>query len=229
MSMMLVNKYALKDFKKSFNSKLRKETDDKNKFKVLKLELNEHLKNFDVDLYALPDLKIYVENYSLCLSYTEISDQPLTLRFIWKTSELNIEKINKLNEDFCKKIGASIYPRITVTDKFTHNNYGLYYPDEQNILISRQFVEQKKWSLVSKVIKHEILHHYCVLKGLGASDTDEDFIRLLIKYDAFISLEPNAQKAYKEILAKVTAEQVVKQIELGKITNSISQTFTLGA
>lgn len=225
MSMMLVNKYVLKDFKKDFNDKLRKATNYKNKFKQLKLELNEHLKNFNADLTVLPNLKIYMENYSLCLSYTEISGQPLVLRFIWKIAELDIEKIHKLNVSFCKEIGAPIYPEITITNEFTKANYGLYYPDEQNILISRHFIEQNKWELIAKVIKHETLHHYCVLKGIPAKDTDEEFIRLLIKYDAFVSLEESAQKAYKQVLSKIIAEKISENI----IVDNISQSFQHGA
>lgn len=207
---LLSTQYAMKDFQKDFNLKIRKQATEKEKFKTLKLELIDHLKNFNVDLKAFKNLRIYMEGYSLCMTYTEITDQPIFFRFIWKIIEIDVEKINKLNQSFSKEIAAPVYPTITITDSFTHANYGLYYPDEQNILISKHFIEQHKWPLISQVIKHEILHHLCTVKGLPANDTDEHFVRLLIKYGAFISLEENAQRVYKEVLVKMVSEKAVR-------------------
>lgn len=207
----LNNLYKLKEFKEKFNSKLRKPAEKDQKFDQLKYELNQHLKEMGETSKVLPNLKIYIEDYSLCFSYTEISGSDLEVRLIWKIVEINDVKVNNLVSSFCKvlKIEEEL-PKIQITNGFTRSNFALYYPNEKKILVSNHFILQHKWSLVKAVIKHEILHHYCFIKNMGARDTDEDFIKLLIIHKAYISKAPDAQKAYKDFLMKNTSDFLKK-------------------
>lgn len=199
---MILTDYKLREFKATFNAQIREDVDDKTKFKIFKMELLQWLKSYDVDLHVFPDLKIEVEGYSLVMSYTETTDTTMTIRFMWRVSRMTIVEVLDFCSQFCLELGVK-EPTINVTDQFTYNNLGLYYPQDKTLVISEHIIFQFKPETVIAILKHELLHHYCNVKKLGARDVDYDFIELLIKYDAYISKAPEANLAYETFVANL--------------------------
>lgn len=196
--------YDLRTFKKNFNEKTRKQASDKVKFKTVKKELLEHIHKVvgeEYDLHIFKDLNIFIEGYSLCFSYIETTDQPMTIRLKWKVNELTEYDITRMVNDFCvKNLKIDDIPKIQITDSFMYQNLALYWPKDKQITISLEMIHQFSPNFVLSVIKHEILHHYLTIKGKDASDTSMEFISLLIKYNAYISKAPDAQVALQEYL-----------------------------
>lgn len=224
--MMLILKYELRTFKKEFNSKVRKEVTTKEKFSTLKKELRAHLKTVGAKLEDLPELKIWSEGYDLYFEYTETTGTRMKIELFWASYIYDKEKLEIVANTFMEtlKLEEEKRPLIDFTGETMRNTYGLYYPEQNMILMSKKFVQSRDFELVIKVMKHEILHAYCCLMEIPASDTDEPFIRLLIKYGAYISQEKSAQEAYKMVVSKMTLEKLEKSV-----SNSIANPFTLGA
>lgn len=209
---MLILKYELRIFIDNFNKKIRKEATNKEKFSTIKKELKAHLKERGADLTDLPDLKIWAEGYDLYVEYTETTNTRMKLELFWASYIFNKNELDKVANSFMEtlKIEEEKRPLITFTDETMRNAYGLYYPDQNMVLMSKKFVQSHNLDLVIKVLKHEILHAFCRIMGIPALDIDEPFIRLLIKYDAYISQEKSAQEAYHNVLNKMMIEK--KQI-----------------
>lgn len=199
---MILTQYKLREFKVLFNAEIREDVDDKIKFKIFKKSLLDWLKQYNVDLHIFPDLKIEIEGYSLVMSYTETTGTTMKIRFLWRISVMTIKDVLDYCSEFCLQLGIK-EPTINVTDQFTYNNLGLYYPQDRTLVISEHVVFQFKPETAKAIMRHELLHHYCNIKGLGARDVDYDFIELLIKYDAYISKAPEANMAYETFVANL--------------------------
>lgn len=207
---MLLVEYRLKDFQVYFNSKYRKLETNEDKFKIFKKELGLHLKQFNVDSKVFPDLKIWIENYVLYISYTETTNTTTKIEFHWLIEKYDEKKTISYINDFCDKlqVGLKDSLKVEITDKQTSNAYGLYYPSTKTFLFSSLLIESKKWSFIKKIIKHEVIHHYCLVNNLDPFDTSVDFIKLLIRYDAYISEEKGAQKAYRKYLNSLNVDLI---------------------
>lgn len=213
---MLILKYELRIFIDNFNKKIRKEATNKEKFSTIKKELKAHLKERGADLTVLPDLKIWAEGYDLYVEYTETTNTRMKLELFWASYIFNKNELDKVANSFMEtlKIEEEKRPLITFTDETMRNAYGLYYPDQNMVLMSKKFVQSHNLDLVIKVLKHEILHAFCHIMGIPALDTDEPFIRLLIKYDAYISQEKSAQEAYHNVLNKIMIEKTKESFDV---------------
>lgn len=197
---MLIHDLKLREFKDEFNSKKRSTSPDISKFKVFKRELIEWIGE---DLYIFDDLQIYMEGFSLVMTYRETTNTIMKLRFIWNLDEaMDIEEANKFIDDFCKELEVK-KPRVLITEEFMWGNLGLYYPEDRQLVISEQTILQIKRYQVQAIIKHELIHHYCTVKKLGARDIDADFINLIVEKNAYISLAPEAQAAYYQFIANL--------------------------
>lgn len=224
---MLILKYELRIFIDNFNKEIRKEATNKEKFSTIKKELKAHLKERGADLTVLPDLKIWAEGYDLYVEYTETTNTRMKLELFWASYIFNKNELDKVANSFMKtlKIEEEKKPLITFTDETMRNAYGLYYPDQNMVLMSKKFVQSHDFDFVIKVLKHEILHAFCCIMRIPASDTDEPFIRLLIKYDAYISQEKSAQEAYHQVLNKMIVEKTEKSFEnTADIINNLGKT-----
>lgn len=217
---MLILKYELRIFIDNFNKKIRKEATNKEKFSTIKKELKAHLKERGADLSVLPDLKIWAEGYDLYVEYTETTNTRMKLELFWASYIFNKNELDKVANSFMEtlKIEEEKRPLITFTDETMRNAYGLYYPDQNMVLMSKKFVQSHNLDLVIKVLKHEILHAFCRIIGIPALDTDEPFIRLLIKYDAYISQEKSAQEAYHNVLNKMMIEKTKESFDVENTT-----------
>lgn len=196
---MILHDLKLREFKEVFNSKKRKPTSDLEKFKTFKNELIEWSGE---DLYIFDDLEIYMEGFSLVMKYRETTNTIMKLRFVWNLQEVDIENVNKFIDDFCKELKVK-KPRILITEEFMWGNLGLYYPEDRQLVISEHTILQLRECEVQAIIKHELIHHYCNVKGLGARDIDPDFINLIVEKEAYISLAPEAQAAYYQFIANL--------------------------
>lgn len=205
---MLILKYGLRIFRDNFNKKIRKEATNKEKFSIIKKELKAHLKEKDADLTDLPDLEIWAEGYDLYIEYTETTNTRMKIGLFWASYIFDKNELDKAANSFMGtlKLKEEKRPLITFTDETMKNAYGLYYPDQNTVLMSKKFVKSHDLDFVIRVLKHEILHAFCHIMGIPASDTDEPFIRLLIKYDAYISQEKSAQEAYELVCIKMMSE-----------------------
>lgn len=205
---MLILKYGLRIFRDNFNKKIRKEATNKEKFSIIKKELKAHLKEKDADLTDLPDLEIWAEGYDLYIEYTETTNTRMKIGLFWASYIFDKDKLETAAETFMNtiKLKKDKRPLITYTDETMRNAYGLYYPDQNTVLMSRKFVQSHDLGFVIRVLKHEILHAFCHIMGIPASDTDEPFIRLLIKHNAYISQEKSAQEAYQQVCIKMMSE-----------------------
>lgn len=206
--MMLILKYKLRIFRDEFNTKIRKDVSTEEKFSTIKKELKAHLKTVDAKLEDLPELKIWSEGYDLYFEYTETTGTRMKIGLFWASYIFDKDKLETTAETFMNtiKLKKEKRPLITYTDETMRNTYGLYYPDQNTVLMSRKFVQSHDLGFVIRVLKHEILHAFCHIMGIPASDTDEPFIRLLIKYDAYISQEKSAQEAYQQVCIKMMSE-----------------------
>lgn len=218
---MLILKYELRIFRDNFNKKIRKLATNKVKFSTIKKELKAHLKERGADLTDLPDLKIWAEGYDLYIEYTETTNTRMKIELFWASYIFNEIELDKVANAFMEtlKLEEGKRPLITFTDETMRNAYGLYYPDTNSILMSKKFVQSHDFDFVIKVLKHEILHAFCCIMGIPASDTDEPFIRLLIKYDAYISQEKGAQEAYHQVLNKMIVEKTENSFDDKNVAN----------
>ena len=218
---MLILKYELRIFRDNFNKKIRKLATNKVKFSTIKKELKAHLKDRGADLTDLPDLKIWAEGYDLYIEYTETTNTRMKIELFWASYIFNESELYKAANTFMEtlKLEEGKRPLINFTDETMKNAYGLYYPDSNSILMSKKFVQSHDFDFVIKVLKHEILHAFCCIMGIPASDTDEPFIRLLIKYDAYISQEKSAQEAHHLVLNKMIVENVVNGFDYKNTAN----------
>ena len=206
--MMLILKYKLRIFKDEFNAKIRKDVSTEEKFSTIKKELKAHLKTVDAKLEDLPELKIWSEGYDLYFEYTETTGTRMKIGLFWASYIFDKDKLETVADTFMNtiKLKKEKRPLITYTDETMRNTYGLYYPDQNTVLMSRKFVQSHDLGFVIRVLKHEILHAFCHIMGIPASDTDEPFIRLLIKHNAYISQEKSAQEAYQQVCIKMMSE-----------------------
>lgn len=222
--MMLISKYNLRIFKNEFNAKIRKSVSTKEKFSTIKKELKAHLKTVDAELEDLPELKIWSEGYDFYFEYTETTGTRMKIGLFWASYIFNKDKLETAAETFMNtiKLKKEKRPLITYTDETMRNTYGLYYPDQNTVLMSRKFVQSHDLGFVIRVLKHEILHAFCHIMGIPSSDTDEPFIRLLIKHNAYISREESAQEAYQEVCIKMMSEKIasVDTDAIGGIANN---------
>lgn len=209
--------YDLRGFQKDFNKKIRNpDVGVKTKFKAVKLSLIVHLDKFGKTLQDLKLLEIAERGFNLEFSYIEETGTRTYFKLDWKTIEFDELLFQDEMKRFSRKVFRDLkfvpqFPTLEFTSETMNNAYGQFYPDQNKILMSSNFVEHKGNKLAIKVLKHEILHFVCYTIGKPAQDTDEYFIRLLIKFDAYISLEPLAQQAYLSVLEKIKLEEDVQQ------------------
>lgn len=199
---MLLSDFKLRDFKKVFNKKVRKDVSNKQKFKIVKKELNDYLTNFGASLRSLPNLKIKTYGKLLYFSYTETTNTTTEINLLWKINSLEYEDLVEFVEDFSKILDVKT-PTLRTTDVFTYNELATYWPDGEVILIGEYAYKTISEDLVKKILKHEIIHHYLYVNGKDPSDTSEDFIKMIIEYNAYVSLEKEAIKAYNEYILKI--------------------------
>ena len=201
---MLINDYNLKKFKENFNNKKRTNATPQEKFKTIKKELIEWCQfDSNENLRVFRDLSFYIEGYSLVMEFRETTNTQMKIRFTWNLSEITPLEVQNYVTHFCKEILNVKEPRLTITEQFMYENLGLYYPEDENLVISLHLIYQLKREIVLAILRHELIHHYCSVNGLGARDVDNDFISLIIKYDAYVSMAPNAQYAYKKFVANL--------------------------
>ena len=217
---MILTKYELKRFVKEYETKLREPLEnlsDKEVFKELKEELLEYLKTFDesLDLHVFEDLNVYLEGISLCFSYKETTGQPMKVRLIRRVNDLTVESIKEYVHKFIKEdLGGSSIPSLSFPNTFNYQNLGMYWPDEKIITISSHMYMQHDQKEVESILRHEAIHHYLNEKGLPASDNDDEFIELVLKHDAYISLEASAQASLvKFVREKERKDRLAKQKE----------------
>lgn len=110
-------------------------------------------------------------------------------------------KLKKYINNFCDDLLIMKRPNLIITDQFMNDNLGLYYPENQTLIFSEHLIKQLPKETVLALVRHELIHHYCSINNLGAKDVDNDFINLIIKFDAFVSQEEEAQRAYKTFIA----------------------------
>ena len=118
---------------------------------------------------------------------------------VWKVSEVTTEEVEIYAKLFAEELDIEV-PTINYSPSRQLNRMATYWPDTKSISISLITMKQISKGQLFSVIKHEILHHYCIEKGLGAYDTDDDFIKLVIKYGAFVSKEKEAYAAYERYI-----------------------------
>lgn len=201
---MKLTKFKLQQFKSDFNKKTREDVSDKEKFKTLKLELIDHLSQFDEKIKSLPNLKLYIEGFSLCMSYLEENNQTMKIRFIWKINDMTKEDVIKIMEDFGNNVlKIDSVPNLLITNSFMYQNLSIYWPNQNQIDISTQTINQLSEELVEKVIKHEMIHAYLSQQGKDASDTSPHFVRLIHEHNAYVSTDPSAKQAYDDYVSSL--------------------------
>lgn len=198
--MLLINELDLKGFKAEFNKKKRRVCDVRHKFDTLKKELAAHLEKKGKTLRDLQGLNIYDDRGVLCFYYTENTGVIMTIRLLWKVSNKTEDELNFIANSFYVfdlKGEPGDCPRVEITDAPLNGNYGLYWPQQNKITLSIYFINGEKDELIESVLKHEVIHAFLYNSGKDARDTSDDFIKLIIEHNAFVSLEEEAQKAYE--------------------------------
>lgn len=206
---MILIDYKLRDFKKSFNEKVN--DDDKFDYdkalKSLKIELFEHLKNCGMkDIRKeLPDLNFRKIGRLIRMSYTETTNTTMELDFVYGISENTENEILCFTKEFCDECGCT-EPKIVISDKTMAPVLAAYYREMKTIFVSNDILKCYTKDELQSILKHEILHHKVFEDGNDPSDTSDDFIKELIKYDAFVSLEKSAQEAYNNYISKMKSK-----------------------